>query len=281
MSLVRPHRGLQIPDFQSGMTYTIGERLGEGGFGWTFYCKNSFQEPLVAKVLKPRGLPKSQIRREWEQEADFLTMLRHPNIIHLYDSFEYGELYYFIMERARGSVRDRVRSHGPLSEREVVALGRQLLSGLHYIHSHRVIHRDIHTDNILYIEGARGLIPKISDFGISRLVHDSQEPRAFSHVGRAFEISPELLQLGYTSFQSDLYQVGLILYFCLTGEPALGPQDGEPEQAILSGVARERAKALGTPLGDCVAIFLRRQSKYRFQSAIDAWEQLRSSRSRG
>ncbi|MFT4976384.1 MAG: hypothetical protein ACI8S6_002281 [Myxococcota bacterium] len=85
----------------------------------------------------------------------FLTMLRHPNIIHLYDSFEYGELYYFIMERARGSIQDLIRTRGPLSEREVVALGRQ---------------------------------------------------------------------------------------------------DGEPDRAILSGIARTRARALGTPLGDRASI---------------------------
>jgi serine/threonine protein kinase len=48
--------------------------------------------------------------------VSFLTMLRHPNIIHLYDSFEYGELYYFIMERARGSIQDLIRTRGPLSE---------------------------------------------------------------------------------------------------------------------------------------------------------------------
>jgi serine/threonine protein kinase len=282
MAIVRPHRGLKIPDFSSGMTYTIGQRLGEGGFGWTFYCENSFGQPLVAKVLKPRGKPRSEIREEWEQELELLTMLRHPNIIHLYDAFEYGALYYFILERAEGTLSSLIRSHGPLSEWEVVELGRQILSGLHYVHSNRVIHRDVHIDNILYLGSTPPRTFKLSDFGISRLIHDSDRTaRAYSDVGRDFDVAPELYQLGYTSFQSDLYQVGLALYYCLTGTPALGRADGEPEQAILSGIARKRAKSLGTPLGDCIAVFLRRKSEYRFKAAIEAWSRLKSTRPGG
>lgn len=279
MAIIRPHHGLQIPDFSSGMTYTIGQRLGEGGFGWTFYCKNSFGQPLVAKVLKPRGKPQSQIREEWEAEVELLTMLRHPNIVHLYDAFEYGALYYFILERAEGTLFELIHRRGALPEWEVIELGRQMLSALHYVHSNRVIHRDVHIDNVLYIGEHAPRTFKLSDFGISRLISDAaRSERAYSNVGRDFDLAPELVQLGYTSFQSDLYQLGLALYYSLTGSPAIGRSDGEPEAVILSGIARKRAKALGTPLGDCIAVFLRRKSEYRFKAAIEAWSRLQSAR---
>ena len=135
----------------------------------------------------------------------------------------------------------------------------------------------MHVDNILYLRGVPAPVIKISDFGISRLIHDGESGRAYSDVGRALEIAPELIQLGYTSFQSDLYQVGLILYHCLTGRRAVSHSDGEPNEVIVNGLARKRAKALGTPLGDCIAVFLRRKSEYRFQAAIEAWERLKAS----
>ena len=278
MAILQPHHGLKTPDFSTGMTYTIGSRLSEEGFGWTFYCQNSFGERLVAKILKPQGRPRSDIRREWEKEAEMLTMLRHPNIIHLYDSFEYGELYYFILERAHGTLKDLVFDYGVLSDWEVIELGRQLLSGLHYVHSNRVIHRDVHIENVLYTGVSSPFTIKLADFGISRLLDDDDEVRAYSDVGRGFDVAPELYQLGYTSFQSDLYQVGLALYYCLTGRPAIDKDDGDPEEAILSGIARKRARAIKTPLGDCIAVFLRRRSDYRFKAAIEAWERLRACR---
>jgi serine/threonine-protein kinase len=90
-------------------------------------------------------------------------------------------------------------------------------------------------------------------------------------------MAPEILASGYTSRQSDLYQLGLLLYWMLTGEPAI--QMDVPYQELVRQVAegepRKRAEAIGTPLGNLIAKMLRRREAFRFTSAREVWADLR------
>jgi serine/threonine-protein kinase len=90
-------------------------------------------------------------------------------------------------------------------------------------------------------------------------------------------MAPEILATGYTSRQSDLYQVGLLLYWMLTGEPAI--QMNVPYQELVRQVAdgepRRRAEMLGTPLGQLIAKMLRRREAFRYSSAREVWADLR------
>jgi serine/threonine-protein kinase len=89
---------------------------------------------------------------------------------------------------------------------------------------------------------------------------------------------PEILATGYTSKQSDIYQVGLLLYWMLTGQPAI--DTGLPYQELVQQVAdggpRRRAEALGTALGALIAKTLRRREAYRYSSAREVWGDLRA-----
>ena len=73
----------------TSMGYQLGRVLGEGAFGVTFECVNEFGEPLVAKYLKPFR-PREQTEQEWRKEAHLMAVVRHPNIIAIYDWFEFG-----------------------------------------------------------------------------------------------------------------------------------------------------------------------------------------------
>jgi serine/threonine-protein kinase len=90
-------------------------------------------------------------------------------------------------------------------------------------------------------------------------------------------MAPELLAAGYTSKQSDLYQIGLIMYWMITGRPPIDLEVPYPLLAaqIADGVARQRAEALGTPFGAVVAKLLRRRDVYRYTSAREVWADLR------
>jgi serine/threonine protein kinase len=230
----------------------------------------------VAKVLKPVR-PRAETESDWRKEAHLMGLVRHPYIVHIFDWFEFGNVYYLIFERAWGSVRDLVAAHGPFAAHEIVEAGRQLLSALHFIHAQRVIHRDLQIDNVLYVGSGRQLALKISDFGISRQFGYGEGLYAFTNVGRAFDVAPELVAAGYTTIQSDIYQVGLVLYFLHTGRSAIGPEDGPVGPAILSGVARARALALGSPLGGCLATMLQQAAAWRFPGALQAWYALRET----
>ncbi len=276
---VGPTSGLEVSNGDTGMTYLLGEELGEGGFGQTFECTDRFDEKLVAKVLKPRGTGRAAVKAEWQAEVDHLMTLRHPYITHIFDAFVFGGRHYLILERASGAVSELIpiAKRWTVAEREqfvVGTLARQLLSALHFVHANNVVHRDVHIDNVLFLVTDQTFTIKLADFGISKTVGEDSG-RAYTAIGREYDVAPELHARGYTTAQSDVYQVGLILYHVLTGRPALRDTDGDAAEAILSGVARERAENLKSRLGGPIATMLRRTESYRFASALDAWEALR------
>jgi len=179
-----------------------------------------------------------------------------------------------------------------LNDREVVDIAGQILSGLYHVHSKGVIHRDLHVDNVLFITEKKGTVEqelitvKITDFGISKLIKtNSPSPGmlrdtgliAYTRIGRDYDVAPELIAKGYTTHQSDIYQLGLMLYYLYTGNQALNKEDGPPAQAIITGIARFRAESLGNPLGACIAKMLRRNEEWRFKNTVEVWEELQQT----
>ena len=250
--------------------------LGRGGFGRAFRCTDEFELPMVAKYLLPRRQPKAEQRAAWEKEIALMEAVRHPHVVHLYDAFHDANRFWLVMERCDGCVRDLVEGNATRGFRkaEVVDFGRQVLSALNAIHAAGIIHRDLHIDNVLYTLRDGTVQLKVSDFGISKLLTEEDSEHAYTAIGRAFDVAPELVTLGYTSQQSDIYQTGLLLFYLLTGEPAISSSDGPAQTVIARGLARRRAENLGTPLGDVLARMLRRRDEYRYASAMDAWRAL-------
>ncbi|ELR18010.1 serinethreonine protein kinase, putative [Acanthamoeba castellanii str. Neff] len=271
LQVVWPQIGSVVYSEATKVKYTITGRLGEGGYAHVFRCTDFFGQSFVMKILKTFK-PKHETEAEWQKEARFLLSLRHPNIIQIYDMFEHLGLYYLIVEECHGSLRQLMEQTGALPVNDVIAIAGQMLSGLHHIHSHSVIHRDLQNDNILYVRSESGGTSryqiKITDFGISKFngqAGDSGLP-AYTNIGRPYDVAPELIVAGYTTHQSDIYQVGLVLYYLYRGTPALGPEDGPSSQAIATGLARHRAESL--------ARMLRRRADWRFRDSMEVWTEL-------
>lgn len=152
---------------------------------------------------------------------------------------------------------------------------------MHFIHKNKVLHRDITIHNILVFEGSvtRRVIFKIADFGISKDFLDLLEPLiCTTQIAHPCFTPPELLlpEYGYTNEQSDLYHIGLVFLYSLTKKL---PFDEKMEivqrnKLIIDGIPRIEAGKIGTPLGDFIAILLRRHQEYRFKTAIEAWHYL-------
>lgn len=157
----------------------------------------------------------------------------------------------------------------------------QLLSGLQHIHSMNIVHRDLQCDNILYRRernydsGKARYSVKISDFGISALMAKGED-KALTSIGRDYDYAPELVTQGATSYRSDIYQVGLIVYFLICGQSALSAQDGPSHQAVISGSAKRKALALDTPLGSGIAAWLDLDPNQRPQTCALAWKTIYS-----
>ncbi len=253
-------------------SYTVLSTIGSGEFGAVYECIGPFDQTYALKMVRPSNRPYAEVQAEWSREQSRLFSLRHPNVVYIYDSFEQDHLFYLALERCDHALKDMLGT--PMQEGLVLEMTRQLLAAVQFLHDNEVVHDDLHAGNVLITHTDRPTV-KISDFGISHELRGmtAVRPNVVHHAIMA----PEILATGYTSRQSDLYQVGLLLYWMLAGEPAI--QMDVPYQELVRQVAdgapRLRAEQLGTPFGDLIAKMLRRREAFRYGSAREVWSELR------
>lgn len=253
-------------------SYVVSGTIGSGEFGAVYECIGPFDQIYALKMVRPSNRPYREVQAEWAREQSRLFSLRHPNVVYIFDSFEHDHLFYLALERCDHALKDMLGT--PMQEGLVLEMTRQLLAAVQFLHDNDVVHDDLHAGNVLITHTDRPTV-KISDFGISNELRGmtAVRPNVVHHAIMA----PEILATGYTSRQSDLYQVGLLLYWMLTGEPAI--QMDVPYQELVRQVAdgepRRRAELLGSPFGDLIAKMLRRRETFRYASAREVWADLR------
>ena len=255
-----------------GHTYLVGDCIGEGSFGAVFDCIGPFDQSYALKVFFPGTRPHAEVRKEWLSEAERLYRLRHPNIVYVHDYFEYQGMFQLVLERCNNSIEDMLGR--PFTDRLVVDISRQLLFAMQYLADNEIVHNDLHAGNVLIVHG-EGLTVKISDLGIAQELygHTAVRPPIVQHRLMA----PEVLAGGYSTKQSDLYQLGLLMYHMHTGQYPIDVAAGYDDviAQIRDGVPRLKAEALGTPLGDVISVLLRRTVQYRYTSPAQVWDDLR------
>ena len=253
--------------------YEVRRVLGTGEFGAVYDCLGPFDQVYAVKMIRPANRPYQEVYTEWAKETQRLMSLRHPNVVYMHDAFEQDHLFFMALEKCEHSLTDMIGT--PMQEGLVIELARQLLSAIQFLHDNDIIHDDLHPGNVLIIHGVDRPTVKISDFGISHELRGA--PAVRPNVVHHKIMAPEVVASGYTSKQSDLYQTGLLMYWMLTGEPAI-PQNlpyQELVRIVGEGMPRKKAEAIGTPLGGLVAKMLRRRDAYRYTSAREVWADLR------
>lgn len=265
-----PQVGSKLPGTRG--TYEVRDVIGAGEFGAVYECIGPFDQIYAVKMVRPSNRPYSEVHAEWAREVQRLFSLRHPNVVYIYDSFTHDHLFYLALERCDHALKMMLGS--PMQEGLVIEISRQLLAAVQFLHDNDVVHDDLHGGNVLITHTDRPTV-KISDFGISNELRGmtAVRPNIVHHAIMA----PEILVTGYTSRQSDLYQVGLLMYWMLTGESAM--QLDVPYQELVrqvsEGEPRQRAEQVGTPLGQLIAKMLRRREAFRYTSAREVWADLR------
>ena len=254
-------------------TYAVQSVIGAGEFGAVYQCVGPFDQTYAVKMIRPANRPYGEVHAEWMREIQRLLSLRHPNVVYIHDAFEQANLFYLALERCDHALN--VMLGAPMQEGLVLELGRQLLSAVQFLHDNDVVHDDLHPGNVLISHATDRPVVKISDFGISHELRGASaiRPNVVHHA----IMPPEILATGYTSKQSDVYQVGLLLYWMLTGQPAIDVNlpYNELVQQVADGEPRRRAESLGTALGALIAKTLRRREAYRYSSAKEVWADLR------
>ncbi len=254
--------------------YLVGSLIGDGQYGSVYECRGPFDQRFALKMLRPANKAYQAVKDEWSREMLRLESFRHPNIVYIHDAFEHNYLFYLALERCDTSLRALLGT--PIQIDLLVELARQLLMTLQYLHDSGLVHADLHAGNVLLSQVATNPIVKITDFGIAHQL-EGQERYYRPQVANPKIITPELVTAGYTSAQSDLYQLGLLLFHMHVGAPAIDVDSPYPEvtRQIAEGAPRQRAEALGTPLGNVIAKLLRRRDAYRYRSAREVWDDLR------
>ncbi len=259
----------------SGYKYKIIRPLKSGAFGTIFLGVDIFENFYAIKVFHPAGRTYEDVREMWNREAKFLRSLFHPHIAYLHDAFEFNHAFYLVFELLGDPLSKFVKGEPLLKDNVILQIARQLFYGLSFIHWHNIVHRDLSLDNVLF--DRHEAIVKITDFGISKelepFVQNPKEPQYFNRT----IICPDLIRYGFTTHQSDLYHVGLILLSLKTGKPPIDPKLDftEIQKLCLDGYPRKLAEGLTCPLGDKIAVLLRRRSEYRHNTAVDAWNDFR------
>jgi serine/threonine-protein kinase len=268
---------VQFPQPGSTLTsargaYVVRAVIGAGEFGAVYECVGPFDQVYAVKMMRPANRPYAEVQAEWARELQRLMSLRHPNVVYIHDAFEESLLFYLALERCDHPLTAMLGT--PMQEGLTIELARQLLAAVQFLHDNDIVHDDLHPGNVLITHADRPIV-KISDFGISHELRGMAaiRPNVVHHAIMA----PEILATGYTSKQSDLYQVGLLLYWMLTGRPAMALDAPYPElvRQVADGLPRRRAEEIASPLGALIAKMLRRRDAYRYATAKEVWADLR------
>src|SRR5215471_3371424 len=194
--------------------YQILERIGRGAMGVVYRAHDSAMHRDVAlKVLMTDLEDDPDIRTRFHREAEAAARLSHPNIITIFDVGEDGERFFIVMELLRGStLRDFLKQSDATLPRKLDLMV-QLCNGLGSAHNASIYHRDIKPGNIFVRSDG---ILKILDFGVARLASSSMTAAGFI-VGTPDYMSPEQARGENIDGRSDIFSLGGVFYFMLTG----------------------------------------------------------------
>jgi len=255
--------------------YTVGELIGDGQYGSVYECSGPFDQPYALKMLRPANKPYQTVKEEWALEMKRLESFRHPNIVYIHDAFEENFLFYLALERCDTSLRSMLLRHGPIPPQMFVEISRQLLLTLQYLHDSGLVHSDLHAGNVLLSQVDRMPIVKLTDFGVAHQLDGANWFRP--QVANPKILTPELVTAGYTTRQSDLYQLGLLMFQMHEGRGAMDGMSAPSDvtRYIAEGTPRALAENITSPVGPVIAKLLRRRDAYRYQSAREVWDDLR------
>jgi eukaryotic-like serine/threonine-protein kinase len=212
--------------------YMLDEKIGEGGMGVVYRARHALlRRPTAIKLLQPGRAGLANLRR-FEREVQQTARLTHPNTVAIYD---YGRtpdgVFYYAMELLDGVTLDElVKAGGPLPAARVIHVLRQVCGALGEAHGLGLVHRDIKPANIILTERAGELdVVKVVDFGLVRDIDtggaEVTATAANVLTGTPLYMAPEAIRAEeMVDGRSDLYALGAVAYYLLTGGPVFEAQ---------------------------------------------------------
>jgi serine/threonine protein kinase len=205
--------------------YKVLEHLGSGGMGAVFLCEHRHMRRRVAvKVLPPDPSDPTHVQR-YQREAQAIAMLDHPNIVRAFDLCREDNIHFLVMEYIDGaSLQYLVDSRGPLAVHRAVNYIAQAALGLQHAGDAGLVHRDVKPSNLML--DWSGTV-KLLDLGLARFSkrvdNVAQVSDSKTVLGTADYLAPEQARSASVDIRADIYSLGAVAYFVLTGKP---PFDG-------------------------------------------------------
>ena len=211
--------------------YSLDRELGRGGMGIVYLAREvRLARPVAIKVLPLALAARTDLRDNFLREAQTVAGLNHPNIVPVYAAGERGGFVYIVMAYVEGiTLGERIRTRGPLLPGQAARVLREVAWALAYAHGARIVHRDVSAENILLERGSERAI--VTDFGIASAMQTAALNADGQIVGNAHYVSPEHAAGEPVDARSDLYSLGVVGYYALTGRL---PFDGETSADVVA-----------------------------------------------
>ena len=184
-----------------------GEKFASGGFGDVYMAKWNNKD-VVVKVFKEQ-IKEKQAVADVKSEAELTFSLKHENIIKLYGIVrKQSDILGIVLEKANNRSLDRWIGKIGYEKLTKIALG--IIDGLEYVHSRNVLHRDIKPNNILMCGPEDDMIPKIADFGVSKVIHTIL--KTHTRAGQELYMPLEVKLSLKSSFPADIFSLTVTLF---------------------------------------------------------------------
>ena len=216
--------------------YKVISKLGEGSYGTVYLAINIMTKAKVSmkKINKVKDNEINEL--EIKNEIDILKKLDHPNVLKILEFYSTHKAYYIITGYcSKGELYSQITYK--FSEHQLAVLFYQVFSGLLYLHSNHIVHRDLKLENILISDIENDILTdnkyfwvKIIDFGTAKIFEKNKSEKVV--VGSSYYIAPEVLNKKYNE-KCDTWSVGVILYMFLIGR---APFDGDNDDEIIQNI---------------------------------------------
>jgi serine/threonine protein kinase len=275
--------------------YRIEKILGQGGFGITYMATHQVLQKKVAikelflntqvafcsrneldtRTVRPHFNNFDEFKNRFLEEARILAKFTgEKGIVQISDNFSENDTVYFVMDFVEGvSLSELVQQKGRLSESEAVSYAILILEALKTVHKNGILHRDIKPDNVII--RAQDNQPVLIDFGIAREYVDNEVGNHTIMFSVGYSAPEQQVAKFKRTASMDLYSVGAILYYCLTGQRPQTPSEIAVDGYIsVSSINPEVSPAIE----EIIQKAMQQKIENRFQSSTEMIKALASSR---